>query len=239
MSYNPTYVWNGEVSHVTYAAESADFDFSTTFTLECWFKAETWPTLSGLIGKWTTSGDNRSWVFRLYNDSGDVKAQIVCDSNGSAGGADVHTSSILTSSSDKEWNHYAVSVDAGTSTFVFNGTSSGGSTGLDDPYNSNSNTVIGAERSDGTDGADGSFGLVRVWDGVARSVAEINDNKCVKLGSTTGLSAEWDLDNVYTDNSGNSHTLTNSGGAFETDSGPAVCAVSAAANNAIFFGGGM
>lgn len=73
---------------------------------------------------------------------------------------------------------------------------------------------------------DGRISLVRIWDTV-RSVSDLNTNKCNVFGSAqTNMQAEWSLDNVLTDASGNGNTLTNVNSVvFATDT-PSVCAIS-------------
>jgi len=218
---------------VLVAADSDDFDFGNTFTIELWYKPTTLPSGNshGLVGKWTTSGNQRSYGLILENGV-DTKLRMNTDSNGVAGGVDVAYSDALTLSTGT-WYHIAASVSSGTCTFYLDGADIGGGSGLGTPYTSTSVLAIGAERSDGSDGSDGLFSLVRMWKGEARTSGEIGDNMCEVLGSTTNLSAEWTLDDIYTDNSGNSHTLTaNNSPVFVTDV-PATCAATIAADNAL------
>jgi len=208
-----------------YVADNTAFDFSSTFTIEAWVNAESLPsdgTNHAIVGKWQTAGDNRSYVFRLNNTGGTYTLQMVTDANGVAGGASSVSSSSLTIST-ATWYHVAVSVSAGTVTFYFNGVSSGGGSGLATPFNGASALTIGAERADGTDGWDGQISLVRLWKGAARSVTEIQDNACGVLGATASLSAEWLLDDAYTDNSGNGFTLTALNTPVFSTSLPSVC----------------
>lgn len=71
---------------------------------------------------------------------------------------------------------------------------------------------------------DGKLSLCRVWD-TNLSGATIAANMCNVYGTpTTNLQGEWSLNNVYTDASGNSNTLTSSGSpVFATDT-PTTCA---------------
>lgn len=195
-----------------YVADHADFDLGNTATFETWFAPNSLPTLGVLSGKWKTSGNQRSYGFRLYNDSGDIKMQIYTDSNGSAGGATVATSDVITVNL-KEWNHFAFVIDGGVAKF-YHGTidsddvAVGSGTSLDTPYSGSGEFVIGSERTDGTDGADGKFALARLWKGEARTLSEINTNRKTLLGTTTNLSGEWAFNGDADDNSGNNHDLT-------------------------------
>jgi large repetitive protein len=214
------------LDQVATATDNTLFDFSSTFTIEGWYNPITLPSSNnhGLIGKWTTTGDQRSYVFRLNNASGTTTMQIVADADGAAGGASVKSSDALTLSTST-WYHMAVSVTTGSGTFYLDGSAVGTFTSLATPFSGSSVVTLGAERSDGTDGADGYFSLWRMWKGEGRSEANISNNKCNVLGATTNLSAEWTLDNVYTDNSGNGFTLTPANTPTFVSSVPAVCSV--------------
>lgn len=73
---------------------------------------------------------------------------------------------------------------------------------------------------------DGRLSLVRIWNAV-KTPTEINTNKCEVFGAaTTNMQAEWSLDNVLTDASGNAHTLTNNNVAtFTSDLPTTVCSI--------------
>lgn len=77
---------------------------------------------------------------------------------------------------------------------------------------------------------DGRVSLVRIWNKV-KTPTEINTDKCTVYGTaTTNMQAEWSLDDVLTDASGNASTLTNVGTVlFATDT-PSVCAVAINSN---------
>ena len=238
MAYGLTKSLDLEISsaQVATVADDTAFDLNgNTFTLEAWINTEAIASSTNMVilGKWTTSGNQRSWVFRLNDASGTRTLQMVTDADGAAGSATAKSSDTLTVST-ATWYHAAVSVSSGACTFYWDGVETGTPAGNLDAANVGTSVVtVGGERSDGTDGWDGKLSLIRVWKGEARSAAEINDNKCEVLGSTTNLSAEWTLDDVYTDNSGNGFTLTPANSpVFATDV-PATCAATIAADNAL------
>lgn len=228
--YTPTKSLNTTTTGLAYASDHTDLDLGDTFTIEGWFNADVFNTIGVLVGKWSTSGSNRSYGCRIYNDGGDIKLQLYTDADGSAGGATVSTSDIVTMNTGT-WYHLAFILDSNTSQFYLDGADVGGGHTLSTPASKNGEFVIGAERTNGTDGSDGTFGLWRVWKGVARTQTEIQDNMCKTLDSVANLSAEWTLDDVYTDNSGNAHTLTSSGTqSFVTDT-PSTCGTVATQNS--------
>lgn len=78
---------------------------------------------------------------------------------------------------------------------------------------------------------DGRGVLWRAWS-IERTQTEISDNMCTVLGATTGLEAEWTLDNTYADNSGNGNTLTPGNSPTFGADVPATCSVVEAGRDA-------
>jgi hypothetical protein len=222
MTYAPSNSLDVTTAGNVSVGDDTDFDLGSTWTIEGWFNIDSFNTLNVLAGKWQTSGNNRSYGVRIYDDSGDKKLQSFTDANGAAGSATVATSDIVTINTGT-WYHAAFTCSSGTPGFYLDGVDVENGGSLDTPHNGTADFVLGAERTDGTDGFDGKMGLWRVWKGEARSQSEIQDNWCTLLGSTTNLSAEYSLDNVLTDNSGNGHTLSSNGGDSFSTSVPSVC----------------
>lgn len=91
------------------------------------------------------------------------------------------------------------------------------------PYN------IGVQ-SDISSPLNAQVSLWRVW-----SVAHTTSDQCtVYGGATANMQAEWSLNNVLTDASGNSNTLTNNNSATFTSSVPSVCVPSVNSNFFLF-----
>jgi len=120
------------------------------------------------------------------------------------------------SAANGSWHHIAIShaggsvSDTNTKCYI-DGVSAGTGTVAG---TATVNTVNGRVRISGSEASgtptnywDERVSLVRVWT-VARTSSEISTNACSVLGSTTNLVAEYTLDNVYTDNSGNGNDLT-------------------------------
>ena len=83
-----------------------------------------WETLpgaganAGIVGKWLTTGDQRSYVFRLNNTAGTYTLQMACDANGVAGSATVISSDAWSPVADT-WYHVAVVKQGATGYLMF------------------------------------------------------------------------------------------------------------------------
>lgn len=183
------------------AADSATLSVTGNLTIEAWIKPESIVDSFYIASKWTSVGDLRSYIFRLQPTSMDFLV--------SQNGATNDSLTVAYTASNGVWIHVAVSWTAATSVakFYVNGSQQGtDQTGTRTAiFDSTAGFRLGAFEDGAT--IDGRVGLLRIW-AAARTGAEISDNKCTILGTTTNLNAEWTLDNVYTDNSGNSNTLT-------------------------------
>lgn len=184
------------------AADSASLSVASDLTVEAWIKIE---SIAGsafyIVSKWLSTGNQRSYIFRVQPTTLDFLV--------SADGATNDNKSVSWTPSLGVWYHVAVSWTAATSVskFYVDGVQQGADqTGTRTAiFDSTDKLYVGAFEAGAT--IDGRVGLERVW-AEARTGTQINDNKCAILGSTTNLKAEWTFDNVLTDNSGNSNTLT-------------------------------
>lgn len=218
------------------AADSASLSVTGDLTIEGWFKITSLPG-SGVATPMVFKGDyNVSNAYQLMylNDGGTPK--IFMRIFATAGNTDFASSKFTYTLTTGTWFHVAVvtTVANAISTkfeLFINGVSQGNGTAaitgtVTSIYNNTEALRIG--QSDPvvpvTDYyLDSGVSLVRIW-GEARSGANISANICNVLGATTNLKAEWTLDNVLTDGSGNSNTLTNVGTVtFPTDT-PSTCA---------------
>jgi hypothetical protein len=192
-------------------------DITTNKTIELWAKFESVTGTMQLTSKWNTSGTNRAWQFYYYTNT----LNFMCANNGGGGDITVGTWSFTPTAG--EWYHIACVFDksTGVAELFVNGVSQGTVSGLNTNIKNNTaDFAIGAYREAGpATGSyfDGKISLVRMWN-VKRTGAEILANMYTILGATTNLVAEWVLDNSYSDNSGNSLTLTGVGSpTFATD----------------------
>lgn len=213
MAYGLTQSYDQEAGSSQYstAADSASLSVTGNLTLEGWLKLETAPTSGNtqtIYDKDTNTGSQRGYWLRYQNVAGTYKFELGISSAGS--GRSVAT--INYTLTEGTWTHVAAVYTAATGGYelFINGSSVGTASGLDTSiFNNTAVFVLGAVLDSGSYSQhfDGRFSLVRVW-AEARSGANILANICNVLGAGGNLKAEWTLDNVYTDNSGNSNTLT-------------------------------
>ena len=213
--------------------ENADLDAeagSTDFTLETWIKFESLPastayyTIGGLWG-----GTGSSFLFQFFNDAGTHK--LTCYVNDPLDNNEQYVKASGTLSTGT-WYHVAFSWDASASTgeFFLNGASLGTDTKTKTSFKDPGNSTFGIGATTGTTQEfDGRVSLFRVWT-ATRTATQINDNKCLVLGATASLIAEWTLDNTLNDNSGSGFTLTNNNLATFAVDVPGVCGAAASIN---------
>ena len=180
-----------------------------TFTMECSFKLSSLPTLGqqytlGTIG-WSTIGAH----FAIRN-SGGVYQLVGYRHAWNTGTTEIfyNFTPVL-----GDWYHVSFSKDSyDNAELTMNGVSVkvdavGNATGTSGTVKS----TIGAMWNNGSSYAnyfDGKISLFRIWS-VKRTATEIANNRCNVFDSpTTGLRAEYSLNDVYTDASGNGYTLT-------------------------------
>lgn len=213
------------------AADSASLSITGNLTAEAWIKLESLPA-SGeeydIISKHDNgaSANGRSWITSYENSGGTYQFRWRNSSDGSS--ANQSTATWTSTLSTGTWYHVAFAYStAGTVICYLNG-SSLGSVGSQQTsiFNSVTRVTVGArDAGSGTAAAflDGRISLARLWD-TTRSAGDILANICNVYGTaTTNMQAEWSLNNVLTDASGNSNTLTNNNTAtFGVDT-PAVC----------------
>lgn len=202
------------------AADSTSVSVTGDITIELWMKIKS-QVSSGtgwfIVMKSTAGGSNRSYelTYEYYGANPILQMRIF-----SAGTPSNFWTGYLTKTlTIDQWYHIAVTVDvsaaaASKANWVIDGTSEGAGTGADTGSGSTSihdnTTAFRIGQSDPVNAGfypDAQISLVRLWDTI-RSTSDISTNMCNVLGSTTNLKGEWTLDNVYTDNSGNSNTLT-------------------------------
>ena len=234
-------------SQYSQAPDSATLSVTGNLTLETWVKCEVLPN-SGIGVPMMFKGDYNlinSYQLIYLNDAGTPKLEANIYS--ATGNANIATSRLTQTLTIGTWFHVAVVVTVANAIatkfeFFINGVSSGN--GVTEVIGTAPTSIFdsGVEFGLGMCGNpifalttyvfDGNFSLARVW-ATARTQSQISANMCVVLGSTSNLQAEWTLDNVYTDNSGNSNTLTGyNTPTFPTDT-PATCAV--VSNTSAFF----
>lgn len=209
----------------TSASDSASLSPTNNFTFEGWVNFESLPT--GLeytfCSHWDSSVNQKGFLFRLR----DTTFEAEVSSNGSSS----DLKGVTWSPSTATWYHVAWTFASGTGKFYVNGAQQGSDVTFTPTSMHNSSAAFNVGSIQGANATfDGKLSLWRVWD-VVRTEAEIAGAMCTVFGTaTTNMGAEWSLNDVYTDASGNGNTLSPANSpVFATDI-PAVCSVVGPAN---------
>lgn len=226
MAYGLTNSIDLEASSSQYARRTSGLTgFWTTSghrTSEAWIKIESLPALNGVYSVTDFGADgttNGEFGLKFKNVSGNM-----------VGYHDVYNRVVQGSNnlglSTGTWYHFATTYDGTNLNWYVNGVlieakAAGTITTAPSPI-----VGIGGRTLNPAYGEhfDGKISLVRFW-ASARTQSEIADNMCNVLGSTANLAAEYTLDSVYTDNSGNGNTLTAANSPTFGADLPATCAV--------------
>lgn len=193
-------------------ADEALLSITGNMTIECWVRFESLPSSPNsmaFVTKRTVSGGNRSFVFNLTNSGGTYYLTLLISANGST----FSTSSVTWTPSTGVWYHVAaVYSTAGTVNFYVNGSAQGAQqTGANTSiFDGTATFAIGADFDGGSAGEffDGLIDDVRLWS-TTRTATEILTYYAQEIDTATNLVGSWHLNNVLTDASGNSLTLTN------------------------------
>ena len=194
-------------------------DLSSDFTVEAWVKFESLPGHNeryNVVGKSSPGGNQRAYGAGVRNVNGNYDMTIYIYDNGRTP-ATIATSNAINIETDV-WYHLAFVKDVTNSSFYLDGVDQGSNGTLDSTiYNNSSAFVLGAERIDGTDGFDGLLDNVRVFNDV-RTSDEILLDAYTENVTDSNLQGEWNLNDDYTDSSGNGNDLTAGGSpVFSTD----------------------
>lgn len=186
-------------------ASQTGLDFSDVLTFEAWVMLEdvsTGGTQQIFFSKRVAAANQRSYLW--YWDLASTDLIFYSSNDGTA----AHESRVDWTPTTATWYHLAVTKSGTSVKFYVNGTQQGTTQthGNATIFNGSAPFEVGAFTND-TQWMDGRMVLARAWS-TERTQSEIDTNKCVTLGATTGLQGEWTFDNVYTDNSGNGNTLT-------------------------------
>lgn len=218
---------NGTSQYVS-AVDSVSLSTTGNQTHEGWFNLTSQPATNGeivILGKYNSAGGSNRGFLVVYEDSAGTKRFHL---RTSANGSTVLEGTLDFTMSTGTWTHLAFAYStAGTVEVIVNGVSQGTISSLNTSiFDNNSDYQIGTNPNIGTGGFfPGSVSLVRVWN-TTRSAAQVLANMCNVFGTaTTNMQAEWSLNNVLTDASGNTNTLTSTGSPSFTASVPATCAV--------------
>ena len=221
-----THALDLEASSSQYAsitdASQTGLDLSGDNTISFWVKAESLPTSGNLVGLITKDGvgstSNRSYAVDLHNDAGTQEIRMYMSQ--AADGLTYTEISFAYELQIGMWMYVAITTDISVPAssrceLFINGSSQGngssveGLGGASSIFNGNAPFVIG-RYDGGTSYFDGQIKDVRVFNDV-RTPSEIRSDAHTENVSDANLQGEWNLNNDYTDSSGNGNTLTPSG----------------------------
>lgn len=208
------------------AADSASLSPTGNQTWEGWVKWNVLPSSGSqaqILNKTKTgaSADSFSFIWWMVNTSGTYTMEILTSSNGSSFSGDIVFS--MTAPSTGVWYHYRVTyTTTGPAINVYvDGVSLGAGVGpvATSIFDGVALLWMGTYGADPTNSLDANLSLFRIW-----SEVHTTNDRCVVYGSAqSNLAAEWSLDNVLTDSSGNSNTLTNINTATFQSDVPSIC----------------
>ena len=210
-------------------ADNALLRESVPFSIEMWVNLESAPSSDSFVLMSKSAAGASGFVFRYQDIAGTKSLNLVK-------AAVIDQNVNITALTLGTWTHLKA-VQTSTKVEYFVDEVSAGSFSNSSAYVSSVGASVFLGKVDtgvGGSSFDGKMSLVRFWQADKTS----STDKCSVLGTTTGLSAEWTLDNVLTDNSGNGFTLTNINSTpFVTDV-PSVCSVSATPSRLALLGVG-
>lgn len=203
----------------------------TTLTIEMWLNFESLPATNGIqmvpINKTNSADTDDSFNVGFSSADNSIFVNVASTLNFSSR-YDCQTAANAVVAGDLGvWRYWAIVMKSSDGTIqVYKDnvqitcTAAGAGRTIAD---STSKVTLGAQVSDAPlRFFDGKISLVHMWS-VVRTTGEIATDACTVFGATTNLAAEWTLNNVYTDNSGNSNTLTSSGSPVFAVSVPPSC----------------
>lgn len=187
-------------------ADNASLSITGDMTVEAWIKTES--TAEFALTKWTTSGNQRSWEFKVSSAG---TFGVILSSAGSGLTQDAGSQAF----SDGDWHHWTFAYDAsaGEIEVYFDANS------IDTMVSMDTSIFDGTADLDiGRDGgktvfADGLIDEVRIWDDI-RTASEISTNYQLELvGDEANLQAYWKFNDDLLDETTNDNDLTNNNSA--------------------------
>ena len=178
------------------AADSADLSFTTTWTIQYWTKLSSTPPADGDEYHIFHNSSAASYAFRWFyqNTAGTLKYEMdTFTSDCGAAGPNQQTTVNYTMSTGV-WTHIAA-VKTGTTWELFvNGVSQGTGVAVATICDGSAIRGIGATNGGGS-GYDGLIDDLRIYNGTARTGAQILADYNCELTDFTGLNAYWKFNN--------------------------------------------
>lgn len=209
-------------SYFSTATSIAALNITGDITLEAWIKITSLPSDRATIIGRNTGGAYKTYNFEIEKSGANYNLRLV---RSLAGTPTTIVSKASWNPSLATWYHVAAThnTTTGAAEIIIGGVSAATATVTGTSDADNASTFVGTAGFGAS--FDGRISLARIWN-IKRSESEIAANVCTVFGApATGLQAEWSLNNVLTDGSGNGSTLTNvSSVVFAVDT-PSTCAI--------------
>ena len=204
-------------------ADNVALSITGDISMEAWVKVESFASNATytIMSKFTSTGDQRSYIFSYRNPSSVPQLYLNCPSVGAGEAGDEFSENVDLGTG--VWHHVAVTVNHTTNEvkFYVDGAQEGSTQTItiNSIFDGNAAFMIGALTTTVvTQFFDGLIDEVRVWSDV-RTTAEILASYNLELdGDEAGLAGYWKLNNSLLDITANGSNLTNNGAAvFSTD----------------------
>ena len=233
MAYGLTKSKNFVLASSQYLSRGDSFGLSqlASHTFECWIKIPSQPGTNVQWGIWTlfwAQAGLRIW----YQDTAGTKGFMVMRHGWFVQQNNFVHNVTLTPG---QWYHIAYSYNGNATILYIDGVQvASGNLGNNTGSTLSVTSTLGSSAGNSTPGElfNGNISLARLWSTV-RTQSEISANMCnVFGGATTGLVAEWSLDNVVTSAPSNTYPWTeNNSPAYQSDV-PSICGGGATQNSA-------
>lgn len=196
-------------------ADTAVLEVVNGWTVEMWFKT----TSSGTMRlAYSRNGENGWGITMGQATAGKISLNA---GSGVFGGSSETTSTY----NDGNW-HFVRAYFNGSSSIIYVDGTQYNVTGNPDIATSSTTVAFGQDNRSSTGFFDGQLSLIRIWNNQHTTA-----DSCTVYGTATAnMNAEWSLNNVVTDASGNGNTLTNNGSTTFTSDVPAICVSSGSTN---------
>jgi len=123
-------------------ADHSDFEIgSGDFTISAFVRADSTSNDPVILGKWASSGNQRSWYFRVLNTG--PKLEFTTDADGSSGSSTALYSNTITFNTGT-WYHCAVTRQSGTVYFFLDGVAIGNGSNSTTAYNGSAALEVGS-----------------------------------------------------------------------------------------------
>lgn len=207
-------------SQQAYAADSVSLSITGSLSIACWIRLESSPGTNVayvIASKYIDTTDNRSYRFR-YQDQADAEGlSFVFSTDGTYQSG--NDKSVSWTASTATWYHIAVVYDASAPNvkFYVNGVQQGSTQSVSNStiFNGTQRMSLGCDNSETTPASffDGLMDEVVITSDVLTTgeITQLYQGFTTETMGLNNVAAYYQLNNAYTDLSGNSNTLTPSG----------------------------